>query len=86
MPPRLKATLNKIGGIVSEDGLIQVDHKVILLVAICVVLFGLLVAFMIHGSSYPMWHTYIPDVKASDEGVFHCLTEVSCWVFRDPLF
>lgn len=65
-PHRVKKSLNDLGSKISEDKLIKFDYKVILLILVSFLIFSLLVAFKIHGSSIPIWNQIIPGDNPKD--------------------
>lgn len=59
------STLDGIGEKISEEHLLKFDHRSILLVIFCVLIFSLAVAFKLHGSSISIWDK---NLKEEDTG------------------
>lgn len=66
--PALKTKLNQAGATASEDGLINVDYKVILVCLATLALFLLFLGFNLHASSIPFWNNIIPYEQGHEEG------------------
>lgn len=61
LPPSVRHPLDQIGAAFSEDDLIRIDYRTILLLTVVLVSFGAAVAFTLHGSSLPIWNAVLPD-------------------------